>query len=115
LFIDPSKPQIDAVLETGAPIIELHTGCYANAPVESNLQKQELTKLADAAAYAHAQGLQVNAGHGLHIHNVAAIAAIPTIVELNIGHSIVSQALFSGFARAVSDMKHLMVSTRHAV
>ncbi len=114
LFIDPCKAQIDAVLQTGAPIIELHTGRYADAPVESALQRQELTKLEEAAAYAHSQGLQVNAGHGLHIHNVAAVAAIPSLVELNIGHSIVSDALFLGFAKAVSCLKAIMVHARLA-
>lgn len=114
LFIDPCQQQIDAVLQAGAPIIELHTGCYANAPAESKLQQQELAKLVDAAAYAHSKGLQVNAGHGLHIHNVAAVAAIPSIIELNIGHSIVAQALFSGFANAVSELKQVMVHARMA-
>lgn len=114
LFIDPCIQQIDAVLQVGAPIIELHTGSYADAPDESIQQKQELAKLVEAAAYAHSKGLQVNAGHGLHIHNVAAVAAIPSIVELNIGHSVVAQALFSGFAAAVSDLKQVMVNARMA-
>ena len=114
LFIDPNIKQIDAVLQTGAPIIELHTGTYANCQPESVAEKHALAELQKAAAYAHSKGLQVNAGHGLHIHNVAAIARIPSIIELNIGHSIVSQALFLGLAQTVRDFKQVMQAARQA-
>lgn len=112
LFIDPNVSQIDAVLQTGAPIIELHTGTYANCKPESDAEKHALAELQKAAAYAHSKGLQVNAGHGLHIHNVAAIVSIPSIIELNIGHSIVSQALFLGLAQTVRDFKQVMQAAR---
>ncbi len=111
LFIDPDFAQIDAAIKTGAPIIEIHTGAYAEAKNETELQ-HELEKIIHATEYAHAAGLQVNAGHGLHYHNVQAIAAIPAMVELNIGHAIVCQALFSGLDQAVRDMKRLMLESR---
>jgi pyridoxine 5-phosphate synthase len=111
LFIDPEEPQIDAAVKAGAPVIELHTGAYADAP---NLaaQLQELARIQHAANYAHAAGLQVNAGHGLHFHNVQAICAIPEIIELNIGHSIIAQAIFSGLGQTVSDLKAVMEKSR---
>ena len=95
----------------GAPYIEIHTGHYAEA--SSPLQQQaELVKIQQAAAYAASIGLVVNAGHGLHYHNVQPIAAIPEMYELNIGHAIIGRALFSGLAAAVSEMKRLMVEAR---
>ncbi len=111
LFIDPDKVQIDAAVAAGAPVIELHTGCYADAdtPEEKNL---ELIRIIEAAKYAHRAGLQVNAGHGLNLDNVEAICAIPEIVELNIGHSIIAHALFVGLAQAVSDLKSVMNHAR---
>ncbi len=111
LFIAPDVAQIDAAKAAGAPVVELHTGCYADAasPTES---EQELEKLRQAAHYADSIGLQVNAGHGLHYHNVQAICRIPQIVELNIGHAIVAQALFSGLGQAVRDLKYIMQCTR---
>lgn len=110
-FIDPDKRQIEAVKATGATMLELHTGCYADAQNESE-QLKEYERLVEAAAYAHDLGIQVNAGHGLHYHNVEAIAKIPQIVELNIGHSIIARAVMSGLDRAVRDMKNLMRAAR---
>ena len=111
LFIDPELAQIDAAVDVGASIVELHTGCYADAknPLQ---QHDELERLKAAALYAHSAGLQVNAGHGLNFYNVAAICAIPEIVELNIGHAIIAQALFSGLAQTVKDLKHIMRQAR---
>lgn len=111
LFIDPDRKQIDAALAIGAPVIELHTGTYAEH--KGDAQARELTRIADAAQYAASRGLVVNAGHGLHYHNVQPIAAIAEIVELNIGHAIVARAVFNGFANAVREMKRLMLAARH--
>lgn len=110
LFIDADFKQIDAAHRCGAPVIEIHTGSYAHA---SHL-KSELERITTAAQYAHELGLVVNAGHGLHYHNVKAIAAIPFMHELNIGHSIVARALFTGFSEAVREMKRLMQEGRTA-
>jgi pyridoxine 5-phosphate synthase len=111
LFIDPEEAQIEAAVKAGAPVVELHTGRYADAksPI---LQSEELSRIRQAARLAHSAGLQVNAGHGLNFHNVEAICAIPEIVELNIGHSIISQALFSGLAQTVKDLKQIMRDAR---
>jgi pyridoxine 5-phosphate synthase len=111
LFIDPDEKQIDASKAAGAPVIELHTGAYADAN-NSIQQKQELKRIQHAAYYANSIGLQVNAGHGLHFHNVEEICYIPEIVELNIGHSIVAQAVFSGLAQTVRDFKVMMRQAR---
>jgi pyridoxine 5-phosphate synthase len=111
LFIDPDEAQIDAAVKAGAPVIELHTGCYADTK-NSAQQAKELTRIRQAAHYAHSAGLQVNAGHGLHFYNVEAICAIPEIVELNIGHSIIAQALFLGLAQTVKDLKQIMRQAR---
>ena len=111
LFIAPEMTQIDAAVECGAPVIELHTGCYANAETPTAAQ-HELNIIIDAVKYATKQGLHVNAGHGLNYHNVGAIAEIPEIVELNIGHAIVARAMFTGFQEAVREMKQLMLSAR---
>jgi len=113
LFIDPDPAQITAAAEVGAPVIELHTGAYAEAPTEA-LQQTEYTRLQAAVVEGAAAGLQVNAGHGLHYHNVGAIATLPEIEELNIGHAIVARAVFSGFAEAVREMKRLMLLARHS-
>ncbi|MDD5268087.1 MAG: pyridoxine 5'-phosphate synthase [Methylococcales bacterium] len=111
LFIDPDFAQIDAAVKAGAPVVELHTGCYADA--KSPVQKaKELARISQAAHYAHSAGLQVNAGHGLNFYNVQEICSIPVIVELNIGHSIIAQALFSGLAQTVKDLKQLMTQAR---
>ncbi len=111
LFIAPDNTQIDATAEAGAPFIELHTGCYADAksPAEQNT---ELKKLTRAAEYAASIGLIVNAGHGLTRHNVAPIAAIPQIHELNIGHSLIADALFCGLPTAIKQMRSLMIEAR---
>lgn len=111
LFIAPEEAQIDAAIKAGAPVIELHTGRYAEV---KGLQQQaeELKRIRQAARYAHSAGLQVNAGHGLHFYNVEAICAIPEIVELNIGHSIIAQAVFLGLAQTVKDLKQLMRQAR---
>ncbi len=111
LFIDADKKQIDAAKEVGAPVIEIHTGTYANLIDEIEINK-ELDRIKEAVIYATSLGLIVNAGHGLHYHNVKPIAAIVDIVELNIGHAIISQAVFSGLAVAVQDMKQLMLDAR---
>ena len=110
LFIDPDNAQLDAAVAAGAPVVELHTGAYADA--EGDEQVRELQRIVDAAKYGHRLGLVVNAGHGLHYDNVAAIARIPEIVELNIGHSIVARAVFDGIAIAVSEMKRVMTEAR---
>lgn len=111
LFIDPEFNQIDAAVKAGAPVVELHTGRYADAPTVQE-QKQELLRIQRAAEYAHQAGLQVNAGHGLNLNNVEAICRIPQIVELNIGHAIIAQAIFTGLEQAVRDMKRLMREAR---
>ncbi|BDH44880.1 pyridoxine 5'-phosphate synthase [Salmonella enterica subsp. enterica serovar Choleraesuis] len=111
LFIDADKQQIDAAKTVGAPFIELHTGCYADAQTPE-IQQQELERIAEAARYASQIGLKVNAGHGLTYHNVKAIAALPEIHELNIGHSIIGRAVMSGLKEAVADMKSLMLEAR---
>lgn len=111
LFIDPDFKQIDAAVECGAPVIELHTGRYADAKttVEAEHERQIIIS---AVEYAHNLGLQVNAGHGLNYHNVNAIAEISDIVELNIGHAIVARSVFTGFQSAVREMKQLMLDAR---
>ena len=111
LFIDADLAQIDAVLGAGAPVIELHTGCYADAP-DAQTQQRELERLKVAVAYAAGRGLKVNAGHGLHFGNVAAIAAMPQIAELNIGHVLVAEAIFMGWEQAIRQMKQLMLQAR---
>jgi pyridoxine 5-phosphate synthase len=110
LFIDPDADQLDAALAAGAPVVELHTGAYADA--EGDAQAAELQRVVDAARYRREKGLIINAGHGLHFQNVTAIAEIPQIVELNIGHAIISRAVFDGLAMAVSEMKRLMTEAR---
>lgn len=111
LFIDPDEEQIRAAVDCGAPTIELHTGAYADAPTSAQ-QRDELKRIIVAAQFAAKQGLVVNAGHGLHFHNTQAIARIEVIHELNIGHALMAQAFFSGLAKAVSDMKTLMIQAR---
>lgn len=111
LFIDPDTTQIDAALACEVPVIELHTGRYAEAETEAE-RDEELKIIAEAAEYAHRHGLQVNAGHGLHYHNIKPIAAIPELVELNIGHAIIARSMFTGLKQAVADMKQLMLEAR---
>lgn len=107
LFIDADKTQIDAAVAVGAPVIEIHTGCYADATNDAD-QAKELARITEMATYAHGKGLVVNAGHGLHYHNVKPIAAIPELYELNIGHAIIARAAIDGLATAVKEMKQLM-------
>ena len=111
LFIDADPAQIRAAAEAGAPVIEIHTGRYADAKSEAELQ-QELERVQAGVLEGVRLGLKVNAGHGLHYTNVQAIAAIPEIAELNIGHAIVAQAVFVGWKNAVKEMKAIMVAAR---
>ncbi len=111
LFIDPDQSQIDAAIDCGAPCIEIHTGHYADATGQQQLEYLEVIN--KAVDYAYAKGLQVNAGHGLHYHNVQAIACNPKIQELNIGHAIIADAVFNGLAKSVREMKRLMVEARY--
>ncbi|MCL9773457.1 pyridoxine 5'-phosphate synthase [Vibrio methylphosphonaticus] len=111
LFIDADREQIDASKAAGAPFIELHTGHYADAETEED-QQDELKKIAAGASYASDLGITVNAGHGLTYHNVAPIAALPEIYELNIGHAIIGRAVFDGLHKAVADMKAVMEAAR---
>jgi pyridoxine 5-phosphate synthase len=110
LFIDPEPRQVEAAQRAGAPVIELHTGAYADA--SGAACAREFERLRAAARIASSLGLTVNAGHGLNYHNVVPIAAIPEIVELNIGHAIVARAVFDGLGKAVRDMKDLMQAAR---
>ena len=111
LFIDPDIRQIEAAAEVGVPAVELHTGAFADAPGRQ-AQGEELHRLAEACKQSVHLGLAVHAGHGLNYHNVGAIAAIPEIVELNIGHAIIARAVMTGLPAAVSDMKRLMQEAR---
>lgn len=112
LFIDPDPGQLDAAVAVGAPVVELHTGLYADA--QGKVQQDELQRVVVAARHASDIGLVVNAGHGLHYSNVRDIASIEKIVELNIGHAIISRAVFDGLATAVSQMKSRMDAAREA-
>lgn len=107
LFIDPEEKQIDAAAELGVDMVELHTGKLANAFTEK-VEKQELDRLRQCATGAHESKLQVNAGHGINYRNIALIHSVPFLTELNIGHSIVSRALFVGWENAVREMLALM-------
>ena len=111
LFIDADRNQIEAAKRCGAPAIEIHTGHYADAKTRAAKLK-EFKKISEAVDIGHDLGLQVNAGHGLHYHNVQPIAAIPQIKELNIGHAIIAEAMFSGLQPAVNRMKRLMLEAR---
>ncbi len=110
LFIDPEIAQLDAAVRVGAPVVELHTGAYAEAKAEH--QARELARVQHAAKHAARIGLRVHAGHGLNYHNVGPIAAIAEIVELNIGHAIVARAVIDGLRFAVAEMKRLMLQAR---
>ena len=114
LFIDADHLQIDAAVAVGAPYIEIHTGRYADATSTAE-QLEELARIQEAARYAHGLGLRVNAGHGLHYHNVKPIAAIPEMEELNIGHAIIGRAVFEGLPAAVAEMKRLMIEARQGL
>ena len=111
LFIDPEPAQVDAAVAAGAGVIELHTGNYADAVDEAG-RTTELQRLRAAAEHAHAASLQVNAGHGLNYWNVAPVAAMAPVRELNIGHAIVARALLTGMAEAVCEMKRLLRQAR---
>lgn len=111
LFIDADERQIEAAARCKAPYIEIHTGGYADAKTISE-QQAELQRITHAAAFAEQCGIIVNAGHGLHFHNVQPIAAIPQMHELNIGHALIARAIFTGLGPAVSEMKRLMVEAR---
>lgn len=110
LFIDPDPQQIEAAVQIGAPVVELHTGAYADST--GSQQATELQRLVAGARLASSLGLEVHAGHGLNYHNVQPVAAIPEIVELNIGHSIIARAVFDGIGPAVRDMRALMLAAR---
>ncbi len=111
LFIDPDLAQIDAAAQIGAPVIEIHTGCFADAK-DDTARQQEYTRIVNAVSHGVQIGLQVNAGHGLNYQNVTDIAALKEIQELNIGHAIIARALFTGFSAAVREMKRLMLTAR---
>ena len=108
LFVDADERQLEAAWKAGAPVVEIHTGKYADADSIPE-RAAELERIQRGAQHAHALGLQVNAGHGLHYHNVRPIVAIPHIEELNIGHAVISEALFIGLEQAVKKMKALLV------
>ncbi len=112
LFIDPDDAQIECAARVGAPVIEIHTGKYADAKTDHE-RDTELQNIVAAADYAYSLGLWVNAGHGLHFHNVQKIAAIETLHELNIGHSLVAHSVYVGLPEAVREMKRLMVEARY--
>lgn len=108
LFIDPDEKQLDAARLIGAPVVEIHTGSYADAD-SVPARAHELARIQHAVAHGHGLGLQVNAGHGLNYHNVRPIVEIPHVAELNIGHAIVAEAVFIGLEAAVKKMKSLLV------
>ncbi|MDH5547771.1 MAG: pyridoxine 5'-phosphate synthase [Gammaproteobacteria bacterium] len=111
MFIDADPRQIDASKDVGAPVIEIHTGRFADAGTPQ-AAAQDLARIASAIEYGDSIGLYVNAGHGLHYHNVQEIACIPAVRELNIGHAIVARSIFVGFQTAVREMKTLMREAR---
>ena len=111
LFVDPEKDQLDAAVSLGAPVVELHTGTYCEVE-EVAAREAELYRIQEAAAHAAAVGLECHAGHGLAFDTVAPIAAIPTIVELNIGHFLIGEAVFGGLEGAIKQMRALMDRAR---
>ena len=110
LFIEPSERQVDAALRLGVPVIEFHTGRFAHVAGEDRVV--ELRRIADAAALAAKNGIEPHAGHGLTFDNVVPVAAIPQITELNIGHFLIGEAIFTGLGASVARMRSLMVSAR---
>jgi len=110
LFVEPSLAQLDAARSLGAPVIELHTGAYCEATGEG--RQREYARIIEAAKHAETVGLECHAGHGLTYDNVGAIAAIPSIVELNIGHFLVGEAIFRGFENSIGQMRALMDEAR---
>jgi len=113
LFIDPDPRQLDASREVGAPVVELHTGCFADARTAAE-REVELQRVVSAAEYGVGLGLRIHAGHGLHLDNVQSIAAIGQIVELNIGHALIAAAVFAGLGPAVTEMKSRMLEARQS-
>ncbi len=111
LFIDPEPAELDAAAAIGVPVVELHTGAYAEVKTEEE-RRRELERIRAAAVHARARGLQVNAGHGLTLDNVGEIAAMPEMVELNIGHSIVARAIMVGMEQATREMAEAMTDAR---
>ena len=109
LFIDADERQLDAAKKAGAPVVEIHTGKYGDADSVSE-RESELARIHRAALYGYSLGLQINAGHGLNYHNVRPVVAIPHIEELNIGHAVISEAVFIGLEQAVKKMKALLVA-----
>jgi pyridoxine 5-phosphate synthase len=109
LFIDPDPEQLDAACRVGAPVVELHTGTYANA--EGHDRANELDRLKKACLLGHQAGLIINAGHGLHLGNVQDIVRLPHMNELNIGHSIIARAIFVGLENAVKEIKALILTS----
>jgi len=112
LFIDPEREQLQAARQAGAPVVELHTGTYADSVGEK--QESELQRLHDACQFGHDTGLIINAGHGLHLGNVQNVVRLPHMNELNIGHSIIARAIFVGLEAAVKEMKALVQGSRGA-
>ena len=114
LFIEPDRDALDAAVALGAPVVELHTGSFCEADIDgdSAVQASELRRLEEAAAYAETLGLECHAGHGLTFDTVGDVAAIPTLVELNIGHFLVGEAIFGGFESAIKRMRSLMDKAR---
>lgn len=115
LFIAPDPVQIEAAAKIGCQFVELHTGAFSEAFADPRHRESELNRLIAAAKQAHASGLKVNAGHGLNYENLSSIHAIPHLVELNIGHSIVCRAIFVGIGRAVQEMLRLMKTPRNPI
>lgn len=111
LFIDPDPVQIEAAAAAGAAAVEIHTGAYADAG-DAGAREAELDRIRRAARHAAALGLEVHAGHGLHVDNVGPVAAVTEIVELNIGHALVARAIFAGLAEAVAEMRRAMQRAR---
>ncbi len=109
-FVEPDLAQLDAAVELGAPVVELHTGAYCEA--DGGARERELARIVEAAAHAETVGLECHAGHGLTYESVVPIAAIPTIVELNIGHFLIGEAIFGGLESTIKRMRALMDKTR---
>jgi pyridoxine 5-phosphate synthase len=112
LFIAPDAAQVDAAAQTGSQFVELHTGSFAEAFEDERRREVELARLVSAAQQAHGLGLRVNAGHGLNYENLRTLYRVPHLVELNIGHSIISRAVFTGLTAAVKDMLALLADYR---
>ena len=110
MFIDPDRKQLDATASIGAPVAEIHTGTYCDAPEDK--QQKELARIADATSYGHSLGIEMHAGHGLSYEVVQSVAELPEIRELNIGHFLVGEAIFIGLEEAIKRMRHLMDEAR---